>query len=229
MHFHLPKPMHGWREFTGEVSVIVLGVAIALGAEQVVETLHWRHAGQQAIEGMTTDAVDQRGALLARYEQQPCIDRRLADLGTLFARHDAGQPLGQYNSVGRPFYSTGYSTSWDLAVADGSLAHLSFAERSRFAAAFGAYGLYNQQMWEEKRVWQQLQMLNHLASFTPADWSQARQAYDLASDFSASFRITMPEYIKAFDGFPAGEAAGRGRPTPPFLAALCRPMSRVAA
>lgn len=42
MHFHLPKPQHGWREFIGEVGVIVLGVLIALSAEQIVETLHWR-------------------------------------------------------------------------------------------------------------------------------------------------------------------------------------------
>jgi uncharacterized membrane protein YraQ (UPF0718 family) len=29
MHFHLPKPLHGWREFKGEVGIIVLGVLIA--------------------------------------------------------------------------------------------------------------------------------------------------------------------------------------------------------
>lgn len=26
MDFHLPKPLHGWREFVGEVAIIVLGV-----------------------------------------------------------------------------------------------------------------------------------------------------------------------------------------------------------
>jgi hypothetical protein len=25
MHFHLPKPLHGWRVFAGEVGIIVLG------------------------------------------------------------------------------------------------------------------------------------------------------------------------------------------------------------
>lgn len=40
MHFHMPKPLHGWREFAGEVGIIVIGVLIALGAEQVVETVH---------------------------------------------------------------------------------------------------------------------------------------------------------------------------------------------
>lgn len=37
MHLHLPKPMHGSREFVGEVGIIVIGVLIALGAEQGLE------------------------------------------------------------------------------------------------------------------------------------------------------------------------------------------------
>jgi hypothetical protein len=40
----LPKPLHGWREFAGEVGIIVIGVLIALGAEQVVEEIHFRNA-----------------------------------------------------------------------------------------------------------------------------------------------------------------------------------------
>ena len=53
MHFHLPKPLHGWREFAGEVGIIVLGVLIALSAEQVVEGLHMRsetEAGETAFK-----------------------------------------------------------------------------------------------------------------------------------------------------------------------------------
>jgi len=40
MHVHLPKPLHGWREFAGEVGIIVLGVLIALGAEQAIQAIH---------------------------------------------------------------------------------------------------------------------------------------------------------------------------------------------
>ena len=32
MHFQVPKPLHGWREFAGEVGIIVVGVLIALAA-----------------------------------------------------------------------------------------------------------------------------------------------------------------------------------------------------
>lgn len=48
MHVHLPKPLHGWRAFVGEVGIIVLGVLIALGAEQIVEATHQRYLAQQA-------------------------------------------------------------------------------------------------------------------------------------------------------------------------------------
>lgn len=40
MHIHLPKPLHGWRALIGEVGIIVIGVLIALGAEQVVTRVH---------------------------------------------------------------------------------------------------------------------------------------------------------------------------------------------
>jgi hypothetical protein len=42
MRVHLPKPLHGWRAFVGEVGVIVLGVLIALGAEQMVQDFQLR-------------------------------------------------------------------------------------------------------------------------------------------------------------------------------------------
>ena len=36
MHVHLPKPVHGWREFVGEIAIIVIGILIVLGGEQLV-------------------------------------------------------------------------------------------------------------------------------------------------------------------------------------------------
>ena len=34
MHLHMPKPLHGGREFIHEITIAVLGVLIALGANQ---------------------------------------------------------------------------------------------------------------------------------------------------------------------------------------------------
>ena len=56
MHFHLPKPLHGWREFAGEVGIIVIGVLIALGAEQIVEWVHSQHQEHERIERLFEEA-----------------------------------------------------------------------------------------------------------------------------------------------------------------------------
>ena len=53
MRFHLPKPLHGWREFAGEVGIIVIGVLIALGAEQAIDAIHR--------EGLQRDAQRSHG------------------------------------------------------------------------------------------------------------------------------------------------------------------------
>lgn len=67
-------------------------------------------------------------------------------------------------------------------------------------------------------------MLNHVASFTPADWSQARLAFILANDFQKSFRITLPEYIKVFDVFGPFAANPEAKPDNDFKNDLCRPL-----
>lgn len=64
MHFHLPKPLHGWRAFVGEVGIIVIGVLIALGAEQLVETIHERRELDQLRQSLRAELADSR----ARWE-----------------------------------------------------------------------------------------------------------------------------------------------------------------
>ena len=133
MHFHLPKPLHGWREFTGEVGIIVVGVLIAIGAEQAVEAWHWRDVVSAERQTLDQDVADQWVAMHWRVEVQPCVDRRLAELAIVFARHDAGEPLGRLGSVGRPLYSHYSGATWNMAVADQSFAHMSVGVRQRYA------------------------------------------------------------------------------------------------
>ncbi len=78
MHFHLPKPLHNWREFVGEVGIIVIGVLIALGGEQLVERWHWQQKVAETIEDL--DGELRRNAVNA-YDWltiAPCVDARLA-------------------------------------------------------------------------------------------------------------------------------------------------------
>lgn len=65
MHVHLPKPLHGWREFIGEVGIVFLGVLIALGAEQLIENWHWSHKLEHVRANLVTEMRDDNGVVAA--------------------------------------------------------------------------------------------------------------------------------------------------------------------
>ena len=83
MHFHLPKPLHGWREFAGEVGVIVLGVVIALGLEQAVESWHWHDRVDHAVAALGFEVAETLGQGQERLNVARCVDRRLDELASI--------------------------------------------------------------------------------------------------------------------------------------------------
>lgn len=66
MHFHLPQPLHGWREFAGKVGVTVLGLLIAIGLEQTVESIRCAaRCTTRKPRSMTTSAKPTARSLIA--------------------------------------------------------------------------------------------------------------------------------------------------------------------
>jgi hypothetical protein len=138
MHFHLPKPLHGWREFAGEVGIIVLGVLIALGAEQVVETLHWKHlaAGGRESVGEELDEAFFDASEMAI--TQPCVDRQLQQLESAVLVSGPFRPVPSYSDGQTSFAFRAPSRSWSSNIwqtvsSDGTAAH--FDRKTRLGLA----------------------------------------------------------------------------------------------
>src|SRR5947209_1204804 len=116
MHFHLPKPLHGWREFTGEVGIIVIGVLIALGAEQVVERFHHGAELREAEDGMIGELRDDdlpqaytRTAIFGCYADQ------LDAIEQAVASGDRVKTL-QLARAYRPIFRTWDDQAWQAAL-----------------------------------------------------------------------------------------------------------------
>ncbi|HEX3421786.1 MAG TPA: hypothetical protein VHS33_00070 [Sphingomicrobium sp.] len=90
MHFHVPKPLHGWREFAGEVAIIVIGVLIALFFEEVVQRWNWDNKIRTAEAAMQRETFwDNAPEMVQRASIQPCID---AQLDAIRAAAESGAP-----------------------------------------------------------------------------------------------------------------------------------------
>ena len=88
MHVQIPKPLHGWRAFAGEVGVIVLGVLIALGAQQVAQDIDWRNKVGAAVTDMNNELGSGDGP--EAYERVALHDCIATELGKLRASVEEG-------------------------------------------------------------------------------------------------------------------------------------------
>ena len=195
MHFKLPQPLHGWREFAGEVGVIVLGVLMALGAQQLVQDWQWRIDTRATREALGREAADNLAAALQRSQQQPCVEQRLKEIAAIFAAHKAGTPIQIRKPIGRPVSYYGRTDTWQVEIASQSLSHMALDEKLAFAKAFGDYENLNNVLRLEQESWLRLNVLNDPDQLEPGDWPPLRQAYAQAQSLSARLQIITGDIL----------------------------------
>jgi hypothetical protein len=175
MHVHLPKPLHGWRAFIGEVGIIVLGVLIALAAEQTVEWLHWRYKAAEADKQLRADAVNVLDQMLERLAIQTCQDRRLLQIkAQLLASGPAWLPLAPFYTRGPPAGSI-YAhpmqdwprTAWQSAVASTAANYLPGNRAANYGVIFSAAEREADDQATEHEVSSQLNLLGSPLTLTP--------------------------------------------------------------
>ena len=125
MEIHKPRAVHSWRELLSEIGIIVIGVVIALTAEEVVQGFELR-----AKVGHTEDlmrgelALDDGPQVLQRIALAPCIEE---SLGQIRGSIEHGAPrlalIEAINGFDPPRH-TWVSLVFQWATASGIVAHL---------------------------------------------------------------------------------------------------------
>jgi hypothetical protein len=219
MHFRLPKPLHGWREFLGEVGIIVVGVLIALGAEQVVEDVHWHSEAGAARDALLSEARDNLDAANFRAEQQPCVERRLTEIAAIFRAHAAGQPIVLTGPIGRPIYYGGSRDAWNVAVSSQAISHMSLKQKLDFGGAFSNYENMDDVQKREQDAWLRLNVLNDPQVLAEGDWPNLHQAYAEAQSLSSRMQL-ITNYVLSTQSL--GQPARRPPEIPGLVTAEAR-------
>ena len=167
MHFHLPKPLHGWREFAGEVGIIVVGVLIALGAEQLVEDLHHRSEAREARASIQGELELNLARLASRSAQRQCVEHRLAEIQTILDGAAGGATVTPPNWIGRPQFWTMQTVRWDAISQAGRAALLPPTELADYGLMYTIMRNITGVMTSEQADWARLRSLEHLHRLTP--------------------------------------------------------------
>jgi len=145
------KPINGWRTFAGEVGIIVIGVLIALGAQQLVENWQWRQRTDDARTRLAREVGAMSGQLYERLIVQRCLLDRLAGLADgLEKSGPAWQGAPERFSGSQRYFSNRLPVAyrpprrdlidsiWVNIQNDGTLGHLRPDEAERIAAVYGS-------------------------------------------------------------------------------------------
>jgi hypothetical protein len=124
MEVHKAKPIHTWRELLSEIGVIVIGVLIALAAEQIVEILHWHHQVSVSEDALADDFDNILTQASEREATSACIGRRLDQLGALIDQASEAHRLPAIGTIGAPPIRLWKLSSWDSFLSSQAASHL---------------------------------------------------------------------------------------------------------
>ena len=135
MHFHLPKPLHGWRQFAGEVGIIVLGVLIALAAESMVEDWQWRHKVAVVRQSLVGELANDRARWEVDLANAQCS---IPDIDRLeqWAKAGGRGPTPPVPTLTDDNWWFMHSANWNLATGSQTLDHFPVDQQLAFAALY---------------------------------------------------------------------------------------------
>jgi hypothetical protein len=139
LHFHLPKPLHGWREFFGEIGIIVIGVLLALTAEQVVEAWRWHEKVEAAKKSIDFELNQQLDFSEEVMRLQPCVSPFVGALESAILRHD-GATIARLYDGQQPYFPRPWrSTAWQSAMSTGVADHFRQNDLNEYAFLFTSF------------------------------------------------------------------------------------------
>jgi hypothetical protein len=194
-HFHIPKPLHGWREFAGEVGVIVLGVLIALAAESALESIRWRMKVSDARQELRYEVGHNMAILRDRIRQQPCAARRLKELGLVLTQASTTGNLPPLGAIGAPGHYTWPEAVWETQVAAQTASHFRGDEIASLARIYRLITLLHQLDDTDRAAWLSLSTMTgpgrHVDSVTVDRFIQALVQARLTNDAFSSAAETI--------------------------------------
>ncbi len=135
----LAPPPHGWRAVWWELVIVVLGVLIALAAQQAVEAWNWRAAVAAERAVLRDEVRDNLNSVQDRLVVEPCVRRKLDEVRIVLERAARRRPLGITGLVGLPLPSGGAKGAWNIALAGQGLAHMPHGEQLGFSNAYSQF------------------------------------------------------------------------------------------
>lgn len=184
----------GWRAFGIELVVVVLGVLIALFAQQWLEQVNIRNDLADLRAALDREVANNLAQVRARVAQSACLDRRLDQLETWQRDWRDGEGPAIEGTIGRPLAFGTTGNVWNLG-ASGIANRLPLDQRLAYARLYGQFDNYMALRLIEIDIWRGLWAFDGATRLSPEEVNRLRGAILSARSLNDSMRINFSQLM----------------------------------
>ena len=162
------SPAHGWPSFWTEIAIVVLGVLIALGAQQAVDGWNAQSETAEFRQALDGEIAYNLAQYRERMKQAPCLARRLDQLDAWQRDVRDDKRSGIAGTIGRPVLYPPRNTVWPMGT-NGVANRIPLKERLVYADLADTAALQMRLGQSEIDVWRELWSYEGSTAPTPAE------------------------------------------------------------
>jgi hypothetical protein len=146
------RPLRGWRAFSGELGIIVLGVFIALGADQAVRTFNQRSEMRELRAAVDKEIALGLAIYDARVAQQDCVEARLDELARWLQGWRDGKPQLLVGVISAPRSGPAGTSVW-ASRDPASMMAMPLDVKLAYASIYDEFANNEVQRLDERMTW----------------------------------------------------------------------------
>ena len=214
MGIRLPEPPNGWTGLGFEFVTIVVGVLVALGAQEVVQSTHWQREVKETRKALDAELSRNLAAFEFRMNQRQCVAARLSELRRWVDSHRAGSPLTLKKSVQPPPSFAVRSAAWE--VTDGEIAtRIPLQAKMNYASIYDSMKTFSDLNHDVEQQWITIMPFQKTARLHEGEQRTVLQAIDnitAANEVLTGFELAIDRPAKELRIKPENDFEARSAP-----------------
>ena len=149
------RPPHGWNAVGWELAIVTVGVLLALGTQELAQSLHWRSEVKETRTALNAELSRDLAAFDYRLATSPCIIARMTELRKWADSFRIGKPLRlKHSIINTPGFAI-RTEVWDLV--DGEVAsRIPLKDRLNYSGLYSGMKSFTDLEKQEDEAWQTL-------------------------------------------------------------------------
>jgi hypothetical protein len=151
-----PKSWPAWRVVLTDFVIVVLGVGVALAAQQAADWLHWRSQYQQARESLAGELANNASRGAFRVVIFACTEAKLDKAAAILDEATRTGTLPPVSGIGFPQPFVWPSGAWDSVIGAQVAAYFPRAQLAQLSLLYEAIRAVNESSKQEEVAWAEL-------------------------------------------------------------------------